>query len=167
MSIFDKWSKIMDTDDFRKDIEEAEANGGSGDYKEVPVGKYEVKIDKMELKESSKGDPMFFCQFRILQGEFSNSCLFMNQVLTMGFQIGQVNDFLKSLDALTNDEFVDSGAYIGNKGELHLYKNLKQYEDLILDVMEAVDAQGLEYLLEYKKSKKDFPIYTIKEVYEH
>ena len=153
MSIFDKWNKNIDVEGLKKDVAEAEANGGSGDYKEVPVGKYEVKIDKMELKESSKGDPMFFCQFRILQGEFSNSCLFMNQVLTQGFQIGQVNSFLRSLQVFEDDSVT--------------FENYSQYNDLIMDVMEEVDAQGLEYLLEYKKSKKDFPIYTIKEVYEH
>ena len=153
MSIFDKWNKNIDVEGLKKDVAEAEANGGSGDYKEVPVGKYEVKIDKMELKESSKGDPMFFCQFRILQGEFSNSCLFMNQVLTQGFQIGQVNSFLRSLQVFEDDSVT--------------FENYSQYNDLIMDVMEEVDAQGLEYLLEYKKAKKDFPIYTIKDVYEH
>lgn len=153
MSIFDKWNKNIDVEGLKKDVAEAEANGGSGDYKEVPVGKYEVKIDKMELKESSKGDPMFFCQFRILQGEFSNSCLFMNQVLTQGFQIGQVNSFLRSLQVFEDDSVT--------------FENYSQYNDLIMDVMEEVDAQGLEYLLEYKKSKKDFPIYSIKDVYEH
>lgn len=153
MSIFDKWNKNIDVEGLKEDVAEAEANGGSGDYKEVPVGKYEVKIDKMELKESSKGDPMFFCQFRILQGDFSNFCLFMNQVLTQGFQIGQVNSFLRSLQVFEDDSVT--------------FENYSQYNDLIMDVMEEVDAQGLEYLLEYKKSKKDFPIYTIKDVYEH
>ena len=135
MSIFDKWNKNIDVEGLKKDVAEAEANGTSGDYKEVPVGRYEVKIDKMELKESSKGDPMFFCQFRILQGEFSNSCLFMNQVLTQGFQIGQVNSFLRSLQVFEDDSVT--------------FENYSQYNDLIMDVMEEVDAQGLEYLLEY------------------
>ena len=149
-SIFDKWNKNIDTKGLKKDIEEAEANGGNGEYREVPVGTYEVKIDKMELKESSKGDPMFFAQFRILNGEFENSCLFMNQVITQGFQIGQVNKFLRSLEAVDEVEFKDYG----------------QYNDLIMDAMEAIDEAGLEYLVEFKKSKKDFPVYTIKEVYE-
>ena len=51
MSIFDKWDKNVDTEGLQKDIAEAEANGGQGDYREVPVGTYEVKIDKMEIKE--------------------------------------------------------------------------------------------------------------------
>ena len=152
MSIFDKWNKAVDVEGLKKDIAEAEANGGSGDFREVPVGSYEVKIDKMELKESSKGNPMFFCQFRILQGEFSNSCLFMNQVITQGFQIGQVNAFLRSLQVFDDSEIE--------------FKDYSQYNDLIMDVMEEVESLGTEYLVEYKKSKSDFPIYTIKDVYE-
>lgn len=153
MSIFDKWNRAIDTAGLQKDIAEAEANGSSGDYKEVPVGSYEVKIDKMELKESSKHDPMFFCQFRILQGDFKNSCLFMNQVITQGFQIGQVNRFLRSLQVFDDSEVE--------------FKDYAQYNELILDVMEEIDSNGTEFLVEYKKSKKDFPIYTIKDVYDH
>lgn len=152
MSIFDKWNKAVDVEGLKKDIAEAEANGGSGDFREVPVGSYEVKIDKMELKESSKGNPMFFCQFRILQGEFSNSCLFMNQVITQGFQIGQVNSFLRSLQVFDDSEIE--------------FRDYSQYNDLILDVMEEIESAKTEYLVEYKKSKSDFPIYTIKDVYE-
>lgn len=150
MSIFDKWNKNIDVDGLAKDTKEVEANGGSGDYEEVPVGTYEVKIEKMELKESSKGYPMFTAWFRILNGKYENSILFMNQVITQGFQIGQVNRFLRSLDAVEQEvEFKDYG----------------QFNDLIMDIAEAVDG-NFEYLVEYKKSKKDFPIYTIKEVYE-
>jgi len=149
MSIFDKWNKNVDTEGLAKDAKEAEQNGGSGDYPEVPVGTYEVKIDKMELKESSKGDPMFSAQFRILAGDHENQCLFMNQVITQGFQIGIVNKFLRSLEVMDDVEF----------------KDYEQYNNVILDIMEQVDG-NLEFLLEYKKSKKDFPIYTIKEVYE-
>ena len=148
-SIFDKWNKAVDVEGLAKDTKEVESNGGSGDYDEVPVGTYEVKIEKMELKESSKGDPMFVCWFRILEGEHKNKLLFMNQVITQGFQIGQVNKFLRSLDAGVEVEFKDYG----------------QYNDLIMDIFEAVGG-NFEFLLEFKKSKKDFPIYTIKEVYE-
>lgn len=150
MSIFDKWNKAIDTAGLAEDTKEVEQNGGSGEYDEVPVGTYEIKIEKMELKESSKGDPMFSAWFRILNGKYENQLLFMNQVITQGFQIGIVNKFLRSLDAVSQEiEFKDYG----------------QYNDLVLDVAEAVDGK-LEFLLEYKKSKKDFPIYTVKEVYE-
>lgn len=149
MSIFDKWNKAVDTKGLAEDAKEAEQNGGSGDYPEVPVGQYEIKIDKMELKESSKGDPMFSAQFRILSGDYENQCLFMNQVITQGFQIGIVNKFLRSLDVTDDVEF----------------KDYEQYNNLVMDIMEEVDGK-LEFLLDYRKSKKDFPIYTIKDIFE-
>lgn len=151
MSVFDKWNKAIDVDGLAKDTKEVEANGGTGDYAEVPVGTYEIKIEKMELKESSKGDPMFSAWFRIIAGDYKNQLLFMNAVITQGFQIGNVNCFLRSLDAVDEVEF----------------KDYAQYNDLIMDIMEAIEEAGLEYLIEYKKNKKDFPIYTVKEVYEN
>ena len=149
MNIFDKWDKNIDTDGLAKDAKEAEENGGSGEYPEVPTGKYEVKVEKMEIKESSKGSPMFVCWFRIVNGRYENNLLFMNQVITQGFQIGIVNDLIRSMDVIEDVEF----------------KNYNQYNDLVMDVFEQIDGK-LEFLLEFKKSKKDFPIYTIKEVYE-
>jgi hypothetical protein len=150
MSVFDKWNKAIDVEGLAKDTKEVEANGGTGEYAEVPVGTYEIKIEKMELKESSKGDPMFSAWFRILQGDYKNQLLFMNAVITQGFQIGNVNTFLRSLEAVEEVEF----------------KDYNQYNDLIMDIMEAIESAGLEFLIEYKKNKKDYPIYTIKEVYE-
>ena len=150
MSIFEKWDKSVDVEGLKADIAEAEANGGSGDFAEVPVGTYEVKIEKMELKATKKGDPMFSAWFRILTGEHEKQMLFMNQVITQGFQIGIVNNFLRSLEAIEGDiEFV----------------NYEQYNDLILDIAEKTD-DAYEYLLEFKKSKKDFSVFTVKEVYE-
>ena len=152
-SIFDKWNKSFDVEGLKKDVAEADNNNNqnTGDYREVPVGTYECKLEKLELKESSKGSPMVSAWFRILKGDFENSIMFMNQVITQGFQISIVNRFLKSLEAVDDDkvEFVDYG----------------QYNDLLMDIMEAVDG-NLEFLIEYKKSKKDFAVYTVKEVYE-
>ncbi len=150
-NIFDKWNKNIDVEGLKKDIADAEQNGGQGDYREVPEGTYEVKIEKMELKESSKGDPMVSIWFRILTGEFQNSLLFMNQVITQGFQISQLNRFLKSMEAV-DDSAVE-------------FKDYGQYNDLILDIFEEVEG-NLEFLLDYRKNKKGFSIFTIKEVYD-
>lgn len=152
MSIFDKWNKAVDVAELAKDTKEVEANGGTGDYAEVPVGTYEIKIEKMELKESSKGDPMFSAWFRIQSGQYQNQLLFMNAVIVQGFQIGNVNRFLRSLEVLEDDEVE--------------FKDYSQYNDLIMDIKEAIDEQGLSYAVDYRKNKKDFPIYTIKEVFE-
>ena len=63
---FSKFNKAVDLEALKHDIQEAEENGGSGDYKDVPTGTYEVKIEKMEIKESKKGDPMLSVWFKIL-----------------------------------------------------------------------------------------------------
>lgn len=152
MSVFDKWDKAIDTEGLANDVKEAEQNGGNLKYHEVPVGQYEVKIDKMELRESSNGNPMFHAQFRILSGDYENQCLFMNSVITQGFQIGNVNRFLRSLEVY-EDADVE-------------FKNYGQYNNMIMDTMEAVDEDGLGFIIEYKKGKKDFPVYTVKEVFE-
>lgn len=150
-SIFDKWNKSIDVEGLKADIAVADQNGGGGDYKEVPVGTYEVKVEKMELKESSKGDPMVSIWFKIVSGEFENSMLFMNQVITQGFQISQMKTFLKSMEAVDDDQIE--------------FKDYGQFNDLLLDVFEAVD-ENLEFLLNYSQNKKGFNIFKIEEVYE-
>lgn len=152
MSIFDKWDKKVDSKSLSEDVKEVEKNGGVGEFAEVPTGKYEIAIEKMEIKETKNGDPMFSCWMRILAGEFQNSLLFYNQVITKGFQIALVNKFLRSLESGID---VDS-TFIG----------YGEYNNMIMDIHEAIDDAGLEYMIEYSKNKKDYPIYTIKEVFE-
>lgn len=147
--IFEKWNKSIDVEGLKADVKEAEQNG-SVTYEEVPEGKYEVKIDKMELKESKKGDPMFSAWFKILEGDYKNQLIFMNQVITQGFQIGIVDDFIRSLDVIEDVKF----------------ENYSQYNNMIMDAKEAVDTQGLEFLLNYSKNNKGFSKFEIEEVYE-
>lgn len=150
-TIFDKWNKNIDVAGLQKDIAEADQQNGSGDYKEVPDGTYEVKIEKIELKASSKGDPMVSMWFRILSGDYKNSMIFMNQVITQGFQISQLNRFLKSLQAVDDDQIE--------------FKDYSQYNDLLMDIFEEVDGT-LEFLLNYGTNKKGFHTYKIEDVYE-
>lgn len=55
---YSKWDSQVDIEGLQKDVAEAAANGGSGEFKEVPYGTYEVSVNKMELAESKKCDPM-------------------------------------------------------------------------------------------------------------
>ena len=143
---FSKFDKKVDLEGLKADIKEAEENGG--DFKEVPHGNYEVKIQKLELGESKKGDPMFICWMKILSGEYKGSLIFMNQVVTQGFQIHIVDDFLRSLD---------SGVEIG-------FESYGQYADMIMDVAEAIDG-NLEYAVEYGENK-GFNTFKITDVFE-
>lgn len=152
MDMFEKWDNQVDMEGLKKDIAEAAANGGQGNYKEVPHGDYEVSIKNMELKASKKGDPMVSIWFQIVSGEFENSVIFFNQVITQGFQIHIADEMLRSLvsgmDAPIPVEF----------------QNYKQYGQLILDIFEATS--DFEYALSYKKAKtKGFSTYEITDVF--
>lgn len=146
-NIWDKFDNAIDTKGLADDVKEAQENGQS--YKEVPHGDYEVAIDKMELIASSKGDPMVTIWFKVLTGEYKGSRIFMNQVITQGFQIHIVNELLRSMDTGVYIEFV----------------TYKQYGNLLMDVMEAIDG-NLEFALSYKEGKKGFSTYEITEVFE-
>lgn len=144
---WDKFDKSIDLKGLVEDIKAAEKNVQS--FRDVPHGTYEVKIDKLELVTSKKGDPMVSCWMRVVAGEYANSIIFMNQVVTQGFQIHIANEFLRSLD---------SGLEIK-------FESYQQYADLLMDVHEAIDG-NLEYILSYGEGKNGFNTYVITEVYE-
>ena len=146
-NICDEFDNAIDTKGLAADVKEAAENGAT--YKEVPHGDYEVAIDKLELVKSKAGDPMVSVWFKVLNGEFKGSRIFMNQVIKEGFQVHIVNEFLRSLDTDIDIEFV----------------TYKQYGNLLMDVMEAIEG-NLEYALSYKEGKKGFSTYEITEVFE-
>ena len=147
MDIFEKWNSNVDLAGLQQDIKDAQDN--NKEFETVPHGEYEVKLDKLELKATKKGDPMVSAWFTILEGKYKNSKLFMNQVVTQGFQIHIVNEFLRSMGTDLNIEFVDYA----------------QYADLLLDVAEFCDANNLEFAIKYEDNK-GYDKFTITEVFE-
>lgn len=150
-SMFDKWDKAFDVENLAKDVAEA-SNNSSGSYEEAPHGDYEVAIEKMELKASKKGDPMVSIWFRIVDGSYKGSIIFFNQVITQFFQIHIVNELLRMMVSEMED------------APTIKFKTYNQYADLLMDIHEAV-SDTFEYKLSYKKGKKDFSTYEIKEVF--
>ena len=141
---FSKFDKKVDLEGLKKDIEDSSNN----DFKEVPLGNYEVAITKLELGESSKGDQMVKVWFKILEGEYKGSLIFMNQVVTKGFQIHIVDEFLRSLDTDIDIAF----------------ESYSQYADLLADVYEAIEG-NFEYGLKYGENK-GFSTFEITDVFE-
>ena len=150
-NIFAQWDNAVDMDGLQKDIQEAAENGG-GNFKEVPHGQYEVSIEKMELKATKKGDPMVSVWFSIVDGEFKNQKIFMNQVITQGFQIHIVNEFLRSLVQDCADAPVVE------------FKSYAQYANLLMDIHELV-ADSFEYGLKYGQTKKGFDTFEVVKIY--
>lgn len=141
---FSKFDKQVDLEGLKKDIEDS----ASGDFKEVPLGNYEVGITKLELTESKSGNPMVTCWFKILSGDYANSLIFMNQVITQGFQIHIVDEFLRSLETDIDVKF----------------ESYSQYNELLLDIFEAVNG-NLEFGLKYG-NRKGFNTFEITDVFE-
>ena len=147
MNIWEEFDNNVDVEGLQKDIKDAEENGGT--RKEVPHGNYEVKINKMELKKSQKGDPMLSIWFKVLAGEYANCLIFMNQLVVQGIQIHIANEFLRSLDSGVDIEF----------------KSYSQYAGLIEDVLKSINAQKLEYELKFEDNK-GYNKFTIANVFE-
>lgn len=145
---FSDFDKMVDVNGLKNDIRKAEENGQN--YEDVPSATYEVKIEKMELKASKKGEPMFSCWFKILNGDYKNHLIFMNQLLKEGFHFHIVNQFLRSLE--TGKEIV--------------FDTFEQYGNLIYDVKEEVEKQRLEYALEYDKKDGKYSTFKITEIFE-
>ena len=152
-NIFAQWDNAVDVEGLQKDIHEAEQNGG-GNFKEVPHGKYEVSIEKMELKATKeKKDPMVSIWMKIVSdGEFKKQLIFLNQVITQGFQIHIVNEFLRSLIKECADAPVVE------------FKSYAQYAELLMDIHELI-ADQFEYAINYGQTKKGFDTFEVLEVY--
>lgn len=158
-----KFNNVYDVNALAESLNEIKQNSNnSGEYPEVPVGKYEVKIEKVELGATREGVPMGKIQFRIHDGEFKKQCLFYNQVLVgkdkntgqlSAFGIHKFNEFLRSLDPITEQGI-----------ELPIeFKDFDQYEQLLLDVAECVES--LVYEIQYGKNN-DFPTFKILNIFE-
>jgi diaminopimelate epimerase len=148
-NLWDKFDKAFDTAGLANDVKEAAENGTN--YREVPHGAYEVEVNKLELVESKKGDPMVTVWFKVVDGEYKGCLIFMNQVITLGFQIHICNEILRQMTAELdgfNVEFLD----------------YKQYGELLMDVHEAIDGK-FEFKLDFAEGKKGFSTYSVDEIY--
>lgn len=146
-NMFAKFNEMMDVAGLQKDVEQAASN--TGEFVEVPKGDYEVKVTKIELGQTGEqsknpGMPMAKVWFDILAGEFKGQKIFMNQMLTSGFGIHKMNEFLISLET----------------GIPVVFENFEQYNALFEEIFREVDGRA-EYQLAYGENNKGFSTYTI------
>ena len=151
-NIYEKFNAMFDVEGLKEDINKAEES--SGEFVEVPKGDYEVKIVKLELGETSEksknpGAPMAKVWFEIVAGDYKGQKIFQNQMLTTGFGIHKMNEFLDSLETGIRVQF----------------ENFTQYADLFNQVFSAIDGKG-EYALAYGENNKGFSTYTITQRFE-
>ena len=151
---FSKFDKEVDLEQLKHDAAEAEENGGFGDFPEIEKGTYVGKIEKMEVGETKDHRPMLKVQFRITEGEFEKSCLFMNRVL-----YGTKNDANMIASAVGWLKTLEPSDEVG----AITFESYSQFADLVLDIMEDIDGE-LEYEVDYDPNA--FNNVTIKDVFE-
>lgn len=148
---FDKIDRSVDLKGLQADVEEARKNGG-GDFPTIPAGKYEARVETLEIKGTKKDNrPMLAASFKILSGEYKNQRLFMNRVLygtkNDGSMIKSAEGWLASLDS----------------GIATAFESYKQFNQVVLDVAEAIDGK-LEYVVDYDPNR--FNSISIDEVFD-
>lgn len=137
--------------DVNKEVEKNKQNGGQ--FEELPLGKYEIKVTSLELSKSNAGDPMLKACFKVIQGKYTNRLIFMNQVIFKNDnknhkRLGMVIQFLRSLDTNLNIQF----------------ENFSQFDQLIVQVMNEIIDQKLEYLIKINEYN-NYRNYKIIDVY--
>lgn len=144
---FDEFDKMVDFEGLKADIQEA-ANRVPGEYEEVPCGTYEVKLEKLELGTSKKGSPMAKVWFKVLEGDYKNQLIFMNQVCTQGFQVHIINTLMREM---------------GTEREDLVPQSFTAYANTIEEVFKELKGKH-EYILEYGENSKGFKTYKILQV---
>lgn len=150
-NIFAQWDSA-DLEGIQKEIQDAKNNSG-GDFDKVPHGVYEVSVEKMEIKATKQDKkPMVSIWFNIVADEYKGQKIFMNQVITQGFQIHIVNELLRSMVQDCDDAPVVE------------FRSYSQYNNLLMDIHELI-SESFEFALDYGQTKKGFDTFTINEVY--
>lgn len=143
---FSALDREVDQEQLRKDVEEAKNNSG-----DIPKGTYIVGIDKMEIRATKDGRPMFFIQCRVKEGEYKNKCVFMNRVIygtkNDGSTIQSVITLLDKLETETIPEF----------------NEYQDFVDVVADIYEEIQGK-VECEIDYDKDA--FNSVSIKEVFD-
>lgn len=122
MGKFAEFNKAVNAEELAGQLNEAK-NNPQNSGKEVPAGNYTVAIEKMEIKATKDGRPMFSVMCRILEGEFKKYCLFMNRVIAGTKNdinmIASVIGWLDKLETETVAEFNgDYDAFVDNVADI-------------------------------------------------
>lgn len=149
MSVFDKFAKNVDLEGLKKDVAEALENDG-GSFEDIPDGRYEMRVEKMEAALTKEDKPKLMACFKVIAGEQKGRLAFVHIGLVHPFTIKKAIELMKGMDTGVDISFEDYA----------------QFEQLIADVAAAVEEQGLEFEVEKSTNEKDFVDYKILSVFD-
>lgn len=144
---FNKWNEQFGGKEAVEDLKKASEN----QYTELPDGTYVCKLDKLELGETKDGRPMVKGQFRIVEGQHKNRCIFYNQVFTRGFPQHKALEFLRHLDIFAEEEIDFTGDFA-------------EFNDLLLDMAEEAESGHMRFEID-KGHEGDFQRLEITDVF--
>lgn len=149
---FSAFDEKVDVAALQKEVQEAPDT----QYDEVPDGEYDVSFDKMEIKQTKKGDKLMFAlQANILEGDQKGRKIFFNRVIAGNTSpkwddakaIKSVITWLDKLETETVPEFV----------------NYSDFADCVLDIFQEVQGK-VGASVTYKA--EDFNPITIVEAFD-
>lgn len=138
--------EAIDKRALQKNITEEKHNSG-----DIPKGTYIVGIDKMELRATKDGRPMFFMQARVKEGPQKNHCVFMNRVV-----YGTKNDARMIQSVLTILEKFETSVE-------PVFDGYNAFADCIADIYEEIQG-NVECEIDYDKDA--FNSISINEVFD-
>ena len=129
------------------------ASSNNGEFEELPLGRYEVKINSMQLTQSKNGDPMTKTIFEVVEGQYKGRYMFKNSVIYKGdrndaWRLKQELNFINSLQP---------------NSQVNFY-SFSDFEKQISNAFADINSRKLEYLVEIKE-KNNFRTYSVIEVY--
>lgn len=149
-NIWEQFDTNTDLAGFEEDVQAASSN--TGDFEELPHGKYEVALDNIELKPTKAANkPMIVSVFKVLEGSHKGRLIWVNQVVDTGMKMSIGLRFINSMKPDAEVKFTKEGGMS------------KLAEDL--GTAASYLADNNEFVLEFYENKKGYDQYDIKEVF--
>lgn len=146
-----KWDAFNDAINFSEISAFEESTAHTSEKKDVPAGTYEAVVTDLRLGISKSGKPTFYTTFRILEGEYKNYRIFVNQQVKEAFQFAIVKKILVGLYPDIEDRYN--------------FKSLDEFEALVNEVAAEVEDE-YEYAITHTINKGGFSNVTIDEIFE-
>lgn len=169
---FSKLRKKIDQDQIKRLEETYKQNHNNGTFTEVPSGVYPVKVEKMEVRQSTFGNntvDQISIDFSVTDGEHKGQHIFYNGSFDTHFCHG-FGATARLLSELTGDELDENSILVSITGDK------SDAADFITELYQMI-ADSFEYDLDYqvKESKSINPynnkpyvnrFYKVVEVYD-
>lgn len=146
---FEQFDRLLD-DKIMDEVATLEKGGnvGGGEYEEIPIGRYEVVPEKMEMKASKAGNPMLTIWFRIVEGTYNRQMIFANFTMNKSLGIHFAKEFIKSL---------------GDMGVDVKFETFQQWVNGVVEPISEIVNGQFSYIMEYGENKNKFKTYKIED----